>query len=107
MDRIRRVVYQRSFAKRECGHLDHAEITKPSAPECAACLAEGTKWVHVRMCMTCGLPGCCDSSAPQHARKHFAKTGHPLIRSVEPGESWGWCYLDEAYMTQSDYLADA
>ncbi|MGB7859457.1 MAG: UBP-type zinc finger domain-containing protein [Acidimicrobiia bacterium] len=105
MDRLRRVVFQRSLQKRSCQHLDRVEVIEPSSPDCPVCLDEGERWVHVRMCMTCGVPGCCDSSKLQHARKHHQETGHPLIRSVEPGESWGWCYLDKAYLTQKDYLA--
>jgi Zn-finger in ubiquitin-hydrolases and other protein len=104
MDRLRRFAFQRSFKKRTCHHLDRVEITDPAAPECPACLDAGAKWVHVRMCLTCGLPGCCDTSKLKHARGHHLETGHPLMRSVEPGETWGWCYLDEAFLTQSDYL---
>ncbi len=104
MDRLRRVVFQRSFRSRSCDHLGLADVTDPATPECPACLEAGAKWVHVRMCMVCGRAGCCDSSELQHAQKHHVETGHPLIRSVEPGESWGWCYLDEAYLTQDQYL---
>lgn len=104
MDRIRRFVFQRSFQRRACDHLGGVNVTDPTPPECPACLEAEAKWVHVRMCMTCGLPGCCDSSKLEHARKHHEETGHPLIRSVEPGESWGWCYADEAYLTRNDYM---
>ena len=104
MDRIRRFVFQRSFRVRDCAHLDELGVTEPTAPECPSCLEVGATWVHVRMCMICGQAGCCDSSKLEHARKHHEATGHPLIRSVEPGESWGWCYLDEAYLTRDDYL---
>lgn len=104
MDRVRRFVFQRSFERRDCGHLDEVKVTEPAPAECPACLDAGAKWVHVRMCMTCGLPGCCDSSQLKHARRHQEETGHPLIRSVEPGESWGWCYPDAAYLTKADYL---
>lgn len=104
MDRVRRFVFQRSFERRRCQHLSSVEVSVPSRAECPACIADGAEWVHVRMCMTCGLPGCCDSSKLRHARRHHEETGHPLIRSVEPGESWAWCYLDEAYLTEEDYL---
>jgi uncharacterized UBP type Zn finger protein len=63
---------------------------------CQDCLAEGANdWVHLRQCLECGQVGCCDSSPRQHATAHFRSTGHPVIRSAEPGESWRWCYVDE------------
>jgi len=54
----------------------------------------GDSWVHLRMCLTCGHVGCCDSSPNRHATKHYMAINHPLIRSIEPGESWMWCYVD-------------
>lgn len=62
---------------------------------CDTCLAEGGHWVHLRMCMTCGQVGCCDSSPGQHARKHAAAEGHPIVRSIEPGEWWSYCFVDD------------
>lgn len=103
MDRVRRILFQRSFRQRDCDHVDQVSVLAPAEPVCPDCVEEGTKWVHVRMCLVCGHPGCCDSSKPQHARAHHEETGHPLIRSVEPGESWGWCYLHEAYLTIDQY----
>ena len=105
MDRVRRVVFQRSFQRRHCQHLDGVTVTRASKPECPACIDAGAKWVHVRMCLTCGLPGCCDSSKLKHARRHHEETGHPLIRSVEPNETWAWCYPDEAYLTRNEYMS--
>ena len=58
----------------------------------------GDSWVHLRLCMTCGHVGCCDSSKNQHAAKHFHLTTHPVMRSLQPGEQWGWCYVDEIYL---------
>jgi CPA1 family monovalent cation:H+ antiporter len=80
-----------------CAHLRTApDDVPPRTPEgCGACLVEGTRWVHLRLCLTCGEVGCCDSSARQHARRHFEQTGHPVMRSFEPGEAWRWCYVDE------------
>ncbi|MEV6067546.1 Na+/H+ antiporter [Nocardia sp. NPDC052001] len=80
-----------------CEHLREAPHTKvPDTPDaCAECLDEGLVWVHLRMCLSCGHVACCDSSQGNHATKHFNNTGHPVMRSVEPGESWRWCYLDE------------
>lgn len=81
----------------ECTHLDTVEIL--DAPDeiagCEECLALGMRWVHLRMCQQCGHIGCCDNSEGKHATGHFKTTGHPIIRSVEPGETWSWCYVDE------------
>src|SRR5882757_1165813 len=79
----------------ECTHLNHIRKVKPSANGCEECLKIGSTWVHLRMCLECGHVGCCDSSPHKHATKHFQKTKHPIMRSIEPGESWGWCYIDE------------
>jgi CPA1 family monovalent cation:H+ antiporter len=81
----------------ECEHLLKEPATAvPLTPEgCGACLREGTSWVHLRLCTRCGEVGCCDSSERQHALRHFEQTGHPVMRSMEPGETWRWCYVDE------------
>jgi len=78
-----------------CAHRDQIKDVKPSAAGCEECLALGDRWVHLRMCLTCGHVGCCDSSKNRHATKHFRSTGHPIMQSIEPGESWTWCYVDE------------
>ncbi|WP_338758850.1 Na+/H+ antiporter [Nocardia vulneris] len=80
-----------------CAHLQAAPLVmNPDEPdECAECLAEGLSWVHLRMCLACGHIACCDSSEGNHATKHYAGSGHPVMRSVEPGEAWRWCYVDE------------
>ena len=80
-----------------CEHLAKACVVPlPVTPHgCDECLQEGAEWVHLRLCMTCGHVGCCDSSAGTHATKHSHATGHPVIRSFEPGEAWRWCYVDE------------
>ena len=86
-----------SEGTRICSHLDQIEVT--ALPEtidgCEECLKIGSSWVHLRMCMTCGKIGCCDSSPNRHATAHAHESGHPIIRSAEPGEDWSWCYLDE------------
>ena len=69
---------------------------KPSGQGCKECLALGTGWVHLRLCMICGHVGCCDNSPGRHATGHFAQTGHPILKSFEPGEGWWWCYVDES-----------
>jgi uncharacterized UBP type Zn finger protein len=69
----------------------------PRTPEgCEECLRTGSPWVHLRLCLTCGHVGCCDSSPNRHARRHAGVDGHPIVRSMEPGEDWRWCYVDEA-----------
>ncbi|MGI8888940.1 MAG: UBP-type zinc finger domain-containing protein [Nocardioidaceae bacterium] len=79
-----------------CEHIRGLECTpRPGSPRgCEECLAQGSQWVHLRMCMTCGHVGCCDSSAHKHAAGHFDETHHPVIRSFEPGEAWRWCFED-------------
>jgi uncharacterized UBP type Zn finger protein len=79
-----------------CAHLDQIHNVEPSAQGCEDCLQIGARWTHLRLCLTCGHVGCCDSSPNKHATRHFRETGHPIIRSFEPGESWRWCYVDEA-----------
>jgi len=80
-----------------CEHLVAAETPKAptSAEGCPSCLAEGLTWVHLRACAECGQVGCCDSSIGKHSEAHFQETGHPVMRSIEPGEAWRWCYVDE------------
>lgn len=104
MESMRRLLFQGSVRKRDCEHLDQVEVTDPAPAVCPDCETEGTRPVKIRMCMTCGYTGCCDSSVPKHARRHFEQTGHPLMRSVEPHETWAWCYVDKAYMGAGDYL---
>jgi hypothetical protein len=79
-----------------CPHLLDTREAAPRTPQgCEECLASGARWVHLRLCRSCGHVGCCDSSVNKHATKHFRATGHPVIRSFEPGERWSWCYVDE------------
>ncbi len=84
-----------------CTHLDQIEVTELPATidGCEECLKIGSSWVHLRMCLTCGKIGCCDSSPNKHATAHAGESGHPLIRSAEPGEDWSWCYVDEVAFT--------
>ena len=78
-----------------CFHADEVREVTPSARGCEECLKMGSPWVHLRLCRTCGHVGCCDSSLYQHATKHFEATGHPVMRSIQPGEAWRWCFVDE------------
>jgi uncharacterized UBP type Zn finger protein len=78
-----------------CTHLDQIKRVKPKTNGCEECLKMGDSWVHLRLCLSCGHVGCCDSSKNKHATKHFRGTKHPIVRSQEPGENWMWCYIDE------------
>ena len=79
----------------ECTHFDELEPVKRSGNGCVECLATGGHWVHLRECLVCGHVGCCDSSPGKHATKHFHQTKHAVMRSIEPGDRWAWCYVDE------------
>jgi uncharacterized UBP type Zn finger protein len=77
-----------------CTHLDQIRDVTPSSEGCEECLKIGSTWVHLRMCMTCGKVGCCDSSPNKHARAHFQEAGHPIVESAEPYEDWRFCFID-------------
>ena len=79
----------------ECTHLAHVRVTLPTKHYCEDCVKIGGKWVHLRMCLTCGHIASCDDSPHRHASAHYRETQHPLVRSIEPGERWVWCYVDE------------
>jgi hypothetical protein len=78
-----------------CTHLDQIRDVTRSADGCEDCLRIGSRWVHLRLCMSCGKVGCCDSSLNRHSRAHAHESAHPIIRSIEPGEDWLWCFVDE------------
>jgi uncharacterized UBP type Zn finger protein len=79
-----------------CPHLATIDRhARPHSRGCEECLAMGDSWVHLRLCLQCGHVGCCDDSKNRHATKHFHSTKHPIIRSLEPGETWGWCFVDK------------
>ncbi|MDR8391530.1 UBP-type zinc finger domain-containing protein [Aliifodinibius sp. S!AR15-10] len=86
----------------ECSHLDQIEITETDVTVCPQCVEQGDQWVHLRMCLVCGQVGCCDSSKNTHARKHYEETGHPLIRSIEPKETWRYCYPEKLYLNSQN-----
>ena len=77
-----------------CTHLGEVTDVAPAGNGCEDCLAIGGRWVHLRVCMSCGHVGCCDSSPNKHATAHFRSTAHPIVQSYEPGEDWWWCYAD-------------
>jgi uncharacterized UBP type Zn finger protein len=78
-----------------CSHLDQIRNVTAQTSGCEECMKSGDSWVHLRMCLTCGHVGCCDTSRNKHATKHFKGTGHPIMRSIQPGEDWAWCFVDE------------
>jgi uncharacterized UBP type Zn finger protein len=79
----------------DCPHLAGIQQVTPSADGCEDCLRIGGEWLHLRLCLGCGHVGCCDESPNRHATAHFASSGHPVIRSFEPGERWLWCFVDQ------------
>jgi hypothetical protein len=79
-------------------HVAAIRPVRPHTNGCEDCLRLGTPWVHLRLCLTCGHVGCCDSSPMRHARKHAHTVEHPIVQSFEPGENWRWCYVDEDYV---------
>ena len=87
------------MAEETCEHLKDLKPIEPKTPKgCEECLQSGDEWVHLRLCLTCGHVGCCDSSKNKHATKHFSETKHPVMQSFEPNETWKWCYIDELFM---------
>jgi uncharacterized UBP type Zn finger protein len=78
-----------------CTHLDQIQVMASEETTCPECARLGDSWVHLRLRLTCGHVGCCDSSENKHASRHVNQTGHPLVGSLEPGEVWQWCYIDQ------------
>jgi uncharacterized UBP type Zn finger protein len=78
-----------------CTHTDQINAVTPNTQGCEECLQMGDRWVHLRICLTCGHVGCCDSSKNKHASQHYRTTSHPIMQSLEPGESWRWCHADK------------
>ena len=92
---MERTIELKPDPKTRCQHASSIRPVTPSARGCEDCLKTGSWWVHLRICMTCGHMGCCDSSPNKHATKHWHATSHPIVRSMEKGEDWGWCYTDQ------------
>jgi uncharacterized UBP type Zn finger protein len=82
-----------------CTHLDQVADVAPTGAGCVECEATGSLWVHLRMCMSCGHVGCCDSSPNRHATAHFHSQHHPVVQSYEPGEDWWYCYVEDIAFT--------
>lgn len=84
-----------------CSHLDQIQVHDVQRPDdavCEDCIKTGESWLHLRICLTCGHVGCCDSSKNKHATQHYRQTGHPLVQSYEPRENWRWCYIDQGFV---------
>ncbi|MBV2355423.1 UBP-type zinc finger domain-containing protein [Streptomyces sp. J2-1] len=82
-----------------CAHLDQPAPPPPTGrPVCEECAARGRSWVHLRVCLTCGHTGCCDSSPAAHANAHYERTAHPVAAALEPSEHWAWCYTDVVFL---------
>ena len=82
-----------------CQHVDEIKVVEPHTTEgCEDCLRIGSRWVHLRLCLTCGHVGCCDSSPNRHASAHAREEAHPIVQSFEPNEDWRWCYVDETFV---------
>jgi uncharacterized UBP type Zn finger protein len=87
------------MSKTICTHLDQIKDVHPKRTDvCEDCIKIGDEWVSLRMCLTCAHVGCCDNSKNKHATAHFQATGHPIIKSVTPGEEFVWCYVDKMYL---------
>jgi uncharacterized UBP type Zn finger protein len=82
-----------------CAHLNDLEAVTAHTQGCEECLQSGSEWVHLRLCLSCGHVGCCDSSPNKHATAHFHSSHHPVIQSFQPGEDWMYCYEDDLMMT--------
>jgi uncharacterized UBP type Zn finger protein len=89
--------------KRDCKHVAELDEIEPdSLDSCLQCVEMGDTWVNLRLCLTCGQVGCCDASKNKHATAHHRETGHPLIQSYQPGETWRYCYVDDRMVTDAD-----
>jgi hypothetical protein len=83
-----------------CSHLDEITQTGPGVEVCAACVAIGGEWLHLRQCRICGRTGCCDTSPNKHASAHYRETGHPIMRALDEGQTWSWCFVDNETLEQ-------
>lgn len=97
--------------KETCAHLKMAKgrrtPVEPRTLGCQECIAIGSEWVQLRLCLTCGHVGCCDSSLNRHATAHFLETTHPVIKAFEPDENWAWCYVDEQIATMPEVASES
>jgi CPA2 family monovalent cation:H+ antiporter-2 len=95
---VLRRVFTGHFREKTCTHLHLIEVRESTLTECPDCVALGDAWPSLRMCLVCGYVGCCDQAKNAHMKAHVAATGHPIVRSIDRGEGWIWCYEDEAFI---------
>ncbi|HLF91127.1 MAG TPA: UBP-type zinc finger domain-containing protein [Anaerolineales bacterium] len=100
-DALRKHIWSRGRDAKDCTHRDQIREVTPNSEGCQECLEMGDTWVHLRLCLTCGHVGCCNDSKNKHASRHFAKTKHPIVKPMEPGEDWLWCFADEVTLLLS------
>jgi uncharacterized UBP type Zn finger protein len=98
LDAIRRVRAGELKRPTNCVHVDMIQEVEPNAMVCEDCVKTGSTWIHLRVCLTCGYVGCCNSSPNKHASRHSKEVGHPVVMSMEGGEEWMWCYEDEDFI---------
>jgi predicted ester cyclase len=96
-DFLLKLVLTGQAGDKPCSHLDQIEVTSPTTSVCEQCEATGDVWPALRMCLICGFVGCCDTAKNRHMAAHYQETGHPIIRSINRGERWVWCYEDDAF----------
>jgi uncharacterized UBP type Zn finger protein len=103
---VLRLAFTHSLREKTCSHLHLIQVREPSTRVCQDCIDLGDSWPNLRMCLICGYVGCCDTSKNKHMHQHIEETGHPLIRSIEAGEGWIWCYPDEAFISAKSRQLD-
>ena len=84
-----------------CVHAGETVDVGPPADGCVVCLEEGGAWVHLRQCLVCARTLCCDNSPGRHMTRHWEATGHPVMRSAQPGEGWTWCYPHDSVIRRT------
>jgi predicted ester cyclase len=94
---IMQVIFTGQASLKACSHLEQIQVTEPTTDVCEACVALGDEWPALRMCLTCGYVGCCDTSIHKHMKQHYEETGHSLFRSIRMDEGWLWCYEHNAF----------
>ena len=96
---ILRLMFTGRLKEKRCSHLEMIEVRETELTVCPDCVSLGDDWPSLRMCLVCGYVGCCDTSKNKHMKAHVAETGHPIVRSIDRGEAWIWCYEDNAFIS--------
>lgn len=95
---LRKQIWSGGREAKVCTHRDQVRKVSAGSDGCEECLAMGDTWIHLRLCLTCGHVGCCDDSKNKHASRHYKITDHPLVKPMEEGEEWLWCYADQVML---------